>query len=48
LPANRSFEVPGDLRLVAVPLFELFDKKEKYGPILSSIPILASRLLFVN
>jgi len=36
-------QVPANSRLVAVPLYELYDNVARYGPILSSIPFLLSR-----
>lgn len=37
-------QVPRNWRLVAVPLFELYDHIGRYGPIISSLPQLLSRL----
>ena len=31
------------MRLVAVPLYELYDNMARYGPVISSIPLLLSR-----
>ncbi|KAL1293898.1 hypothetical protein HN51_054576 [Arachis hypogaea] len=40
------FEVPGDLALLAVPMFQLCDNVQKYGSINSSIPQQLSRFEF--
>lgn len=37
------FQVPKNLRLLAVPLFELYDNVQRYGPIISAIPQMLSR-----
>lgn len=36
-------QVPKNMRLVAVPLFELYDNISRYGPVISSLPALLSR-----
>lgn len=36
-------QVPGNMRLVAVPFYELYDNMARYGPVISSIPHLLSR-----
>jgi cleavage and polyadenylation specificity factor subunit 5 len=36
--------VPRNCRLVAVPLFELYDHVGRYGPLISSLPQMLSRL----
>lgn len=43
LPETAVFAVPRQLKLFAVPLFELFDHVDKYGPIVASVPIAMSR-----
>mmetsp|Transcript_25243 Transcript_25243/g.34784 ORF Transcript_25243/g.34784 Transcript_25243/m.34784 type:complete len:132 (-) Transcript_25243:305-700(-) len=43
LPEKCTFAVPKNFKLLAVPLFELYDKKERYGPSIASIPHLLSR-----
>lgn len=42
---NREGElsVPKNMKILAVPLFELYDNTTKYGPQLSAIPHLLSR-----
>jgi cleavage and polyadenylation specificity factor subunit 5 len=49
LTANISTEVlsvPKNMKLLAVPLFELYDNTARYGPQLSAIPHLLSRYNF--
>lgn len=43
LPANALFAVPKNYKLVAAPLFELYDNAQGYGPIISSLPQAMSR-----
>ncbi|KAK3239163.1 Pre-mRNA cleavage factor Im subunit 2 [Cymbomonas tetramitiformis] len=43
LPEKCSFAVPKNFKLMAVPLFELYDKTQRYGPVISHIPQLLSR-----
>ena len=38
--------VPKNMKLLAVPLFELYDNSGRYGPQLSAIPHLLSRYNF--
>jgi cleavage and polyadenylation specificity factor subunit 5 len=38
--------VPKNMKLLAVPLFELYDNTARYGPQLSAIPHLLSRFSF--
>ena len=38
--------VPKNMKLLAVPLFELYDNTQRYGPQLSAIPHLLSRYNF--
>ena len=35
--------VPKNMKLLAIPLFELYDNAARYGPQLSAIPHLLSR-----
>jgi cleavage and polyadenylation specificity factor subunit 5 len=47
--ANKCAEVlsvPKNMKLLAVPLFELYDNTARYGPQLSAIPHLLSRYNF--
>uniref|UniRef100_A0A8K9XQ49 Cleavage and polyadenylation specificity factor subunit 5 n=1 Tax=Oncorhynchus mykiss TaxID=8022 RepID=A0A8K9XQ49_ONCMY len=41
------FAVPKNYKLVAAPLFELYDNAPGYGPIISSLPQLLSRFNFI-
>lgn len=43
LPENALFAVPKNYKLVAAPLFELYDNAQGYGPIISSLPQSMSR-----
>lgn len=43
LPEEASFAVPKNYKLVAAPIFELYDNAQGYGPIISSIPQSLSR-----
>ncbi|CAG2171786.1 unnamed protein product [Oppiella nova] len=38
LPEKALFAVPKNYKLVAAPLFELYDNAQGYGPIISSLP----------
>lgn len=43
LPEKCFFAVPKNLKLLAVPLFELYNNESRYGAIVASIPFLISR-----
>ncbi|EDO47348.1 predicted protein [Nematostella vectensis] len=43
LGEKANFAVPRNYKLVAAPLFELFDNAPGYGPIIASLPQLLSR-----
>ncbi|KAL9621468.1 MAG: hypothetical protein Q9160_004111 [Pyrenula sp. 1 TL-2023] len=43
LPPRKTLSVPKNMKLLAVPLFELYDNTARYGPQLSAIPHLLSR-----
>eukprot|EP00795_Rhopilema_esculentum_P001823 gene1823-16313_t len=45
LPEKAVFAVPRNYKLVAAPLFELYDNAQGYGPIIASLPQLLSSLL---
>jgi cleavage and polyadenylation specificity factor subunit 5 len=47
LPESCTFAVPKNLKLLAVPLFEMYDNPQRYGPIISSIPQFLGRLQFI-
>lgn len=44
---SAVFAVPRNYKLVAAPLFELYDNAQGYGPIISSLPPLLSRYVYV-
>ena len=41
--AVGCLQVPRNMKLVAVPLFDLYDNAPRYGPLISSIPVLLGR-----
>ncbi|KAI9101305.1 Cleavage/polyadenylation specificity factor subunit 5 [Phlyctochytrium arcticum] len=47
LPDKKLLSVPKNMKLLAVPLFELYDNAARYGPQLSALPHLLSRFNFV-
>jgi cleavage and polyadenylation specificity factor subunit 5 len=47
LPERALFAVPRNYRLVAAPLFELFDNAEGYGQVIASLPQCLSRFNFI-
>ena len=46
LPERCYFAVPKNLKLLAVPLFELFDNTQRYGHVIAAIPQNLSRFHF--
>ena len=46
LSERMVFAVPKNFKLLAVPLFELYDNAARYGPVISSLPHLISRYDF--
>ncbi|CAA6666588.1 unnamed protein product [Spirodela intermedia] len=46
LSEREYFAVPKNLKLLAVPLFELYDNVQRYGPVISTIPQQLSRMQF--
>jgi len=42
-PSAEVLAVPKNMKLLAIPLFELYDNAARYGPQLSAIPHLLSR-----
>ncbi|PIA91379.1 Pre-mRNA cleavage factor Im 25 kDa subunit 2 [Cercospora beticola] len=46
LPEGKVLSVPKNMKLLAVPLFELYDNSQRYGPQLSAIPHYLSRYRF--
>ncbi|XP_065838919.1 cleavage and polyadenylation specificity factor subunit 5-like [Oscarella lobularis] len=47
LPEKALFAVPKNYKLVAAPLFELYDNAQSYGPIISTLPQGLSRFSFI-
>jgi cleavage and polyadenylation specificity factor subunit 5 len=47
LKEKAYFAVPRNYKLVAAPLFELYDNSQGYGPIISSMPQSLSRFNFI-
>ncbi|CAJ0571958.1 unnamed protein product, partial [Mesorhabditis spiculigera] len=47
LPEKATFSVPRNYKLIAVPLYELYDNSTCYGPLISSLPTTLSRFNFV-
>lgn len=43
LPESKVLSVPKNMKLLAVPLFELYDNTQRYGPQLSALPHYLSR-----
>lgn len=43
LPDRGFFAVAESVKLLAVPLFELYDNAMRYGPIIAAIPVMLSR-----
>lgn len=43
LPERCYFAIPKNLKLLAVPLFELYDSVARYGPVISAVPQMLSR-----
>ncbi|XP_047944265.1 pre-mRNA cleavage factor Im 25 kDa subunit 1-like isoform X2 [Salvia hispanica] len=46
LPPSRRFIVPKNFRLLAIPLCQLHENGETYGPIVSGVPQLLSKCSF--
>lgn len=46
LPKKKVLTVPRNMKLLAVPLFELYDNSARYGVQLSSIPLYLSKYNF--
>ena len=47
LPEKAYFAVPRNYKLVAAPLFELYDNPQGYGPIISSLPQSLGRFSYI-
>mmetsp|Transcript_36522 Transcript_36522/g.115198 ORF Transcript_36522/g.115198 Transcript_36522/m.115198 type:complete len:177 (-) Transcript_36522:62-592(-) len=48
LPEKCYFSVPKNFKLLAVPLFELYDNVQRFGPVIASIPHLLSKYNITN
>ena len=46
LPEKTLFSVPRNYKLVAAPLFELYENSSGYGPVISSLPQCLSKFNF--
>ena len=46
LPDRFLFEIPRNLKLMAVPLFELNDNRNRYGAVIAALPEQLSRFAF--
>jgi len=46
LTEREYFAVPRNLKLLALPLFELYDNVQRYKPVISTIPQQPSRFQF--
>ncbi|KAI9297066.1 cleavage and polyadenylation specific factor 5 [Neoconidiobolus thromboides FSU 785] len=46
LPKKKNLTVPENLKLIAVPFFELYDNGQRYGQQLSALPHILSRFDF--
>lgn len=47
LPEKTLFSVPRNYKLVAAPLFELYDNSAGYGPVIASLPQVLSHFNFI-
>jgi hypothetical protein len=47
LPERAFLAVPKNHRLIAVPLFEVYDHVSRYGPVIAALPAALSRFSFV-
>ncbi|KAI9328665.1 nucleotide hydrolase-domain-containing protein [Zopfochytrium polystomum] len=47
LPDKKLLSVPKNMKLLAVPLFELYENAQRYGPQLAALPHMLSRFNFV-
>ena len=43
LPSSADFKVPKNYKLVAAPVFELYDNAPGYGPVIAALPSILSR-----
>ncbi|ORY75642.1 Cleavage/polyadenylation specificity factor subunit 5 [Leucosporidium creatinivorum] len=47
MPERQVLTVPRNMKLIALPLFELYDNSVRYGPSLAAIPHLLSKYNFI-
>ncbi|KAL7414510.1 Cleavage/polyadenylation specificity factor subunit 5 [Mrakia frigida] len=47
MPARKVLSIPKNMKILAVPIFELYDNSARYGPQLACLPHLLSRYNFV-
>ncbi|AFR96716.2 cleavage and polyadenylation specificity factor subunit 5 [Cryptococcus neoformans C23] len=45
LPPNKTFAVPANMKLHAIPVFEFYDNAARYGPQFAGIPYILSRFV---
>ncbi|EAL19750.1 hypothetical protein CNBG3780 [Cryptococcus deneoformans B-3501A] len=43
LPPNKTFAVPANMKLHAIPIFEFYDNAARYGPQFAGIPYILSK-----
>lgn len=48
LPKNKLLNVPKNMKLTAVPFFDLHENVVRYGPQLAALPLMLSRFAFIN
>eukprot|EP00158_Paraphelidium_tribonemae_P001059 Partr_v1_DN23923_c0_g2_i1_m49058 putative cleavage and polyadenylation specificity factor len=48
LPPSMVFGVPKNLKVAAVPLFEVYENHSRYGPIIANVPFMLSQFEFEN
>ncbi|CBY13829.1 unnamed protein product [Oikopleura dioica] len=46
LTGSQQFAIPRNFKLVAAPIFEVYDNRDGYGPIIAALPTLLSRFSF--
>lgn len=46
LPKNKTFAIPENMKMVAVPLFELYENTTRYGSQLAALPMYLSKYNF--
>jgi hypothetical protein len=43
---SGAFAVPANLKLLAVPFFDLYDNAQRYGPAIASLPEVLSKISY--